>query len=378
MPLFHAGILRCILAVTGLSALILSISAIKIAHPAFTRANFPPERVVLLVELLGRAEDDPSILVEWDDFAAAFEGKEHVDVRILCTTPAEETLASSMVHLRPFLILHDETWADVFRSIQEDRPAPTLVGLFAAGSLPVEGLRHSMISMIEALSRSPEDPTAIISRSSVRRPVNGVVGDGTWLSDMLVAQLWCNPPALSPQHLSEAGLEEVTVRQVSMLGAISIFLRSGTDERVPGTTLHIVDGTDLLRSTVHGKAPTVWCQHETSGGETQHHTCERPRAILGSSVDSRRESRENVNIIRNIDFSIGDLGVAVVATVQEDLSPITYSFDHASWPPNYLLETVASREGLVVVTSVNCGYLDMATNFLMTVQAHSDAKVGEL
>lgn len=64
----------------------------------------------------------------------------------------------------------------------------------------------------------------------------------------------------------------------------------------------------------------------------------------------------------------------------------------AVWPPPYVLETVSSNlaasgsrmapprgsaasKGLVVVTNVNCGYLDMATNFLLSVRRTSDIKV---
>lgn len=48
----------------------------------------------------------------------------------------------------------------------------------------------------------------------------------------------------------------------------------------------------------------------------------------------------------------------------------------APWPPRYVLEDIATRDaGVVTVTSVNCGYLDMAANFLLSVRRHSDVKV---
>lgn len=377
MPSFLPGALgKFILVVAGISALVHSVSAIRTAHPAFTTSAFSSGRVVLLVELLGSTETDEDILAKWDDFVVGMvDDTEHADVRILCKTPSEEELVSSMPHLTPYPVLDEETWAELFARIQDDEAPPTIMGLFAAGSLPVKGLRHSMIAALKALEESPEEPVATVSRSSLRGPAVGVVGDGTWLSDMLVAQMWCSSPVLSHQFLSDAGLEEVTAQEVSLLGAISIILRAVREKAADGS-FRLADGTDLFRSSVHGKAPRLWCEQARSNEETRHYTCERPRAILGSNVDTTLGSEDGIHNIQNIGFSIGDLGVAVVATIEEDgFSPIKYGFDHASWPPNYLLETLCSRDGLVIVTSVNCGYLDMATNFLLSVQAHSDAKV---
>ena len=52
-----------------------------------------------------------------------------------------------------------------------------------------------------------------------------------------------------------------------------------------------------------------------------------------------------------------------------------YAIVKASWPRRYILDGVADAEtGLVVVTSVNCGYLDMAANFLVSVRRHSDVQ----
>lgn len=54
-----------------------------------------------------------------------------------------------------------------------------------------------------------------------------------------------------------------------------------------------------------------------------------------------------------------------------------YVIQKAMWPRRYILDAVADPEsGLVMVTNVNCGYLDMAVNFLLSVQRHSDVKVG--
>lgn len=49
--------------------------------------------------------------------------------------------------------------------------------------------------------------------------------------------------------------------------------------------------------------------------------------------------------------------------------------ESAPWPPPYVLSTVAGDTGLIIVTSVNCGYLDMAANFLLSVRRTSDVKV---
>lgn len=42
----------------------------------------------------------------------------------------------------------------------------------------------------------------------------------------------------------------------------------------------------------------------------------------------------------------------------------------------YVLETVVTSDGVVIVSNVNCGYLDMSTNFLLSVREASGAKVG--
>lgn len=41
----------------------------------------------------------------------------------------------------------------------------------------------------------------------------------------------------------------------------------------------------------------------------------------------------------------------------------------------YLLEAVATDEGVVIVSNVNCGYLDMSVNFMLSVERTSGAKV---
>ncbi|CAM9206713.1 unnamed protein product, partial [Hapterophycus canaliculatus] len=41
----------------------------------------------------------------------------------------------------------------------------------------------------------------------------------------------------------------------------------------------------------------------------------------------------------------------------------------------YVLEHTVTEQGVVIVSNVNCGYLDMAVNFIMSVQRHSNAKV---
>lgn len=47
----------------------------------------------------------------------------------------------------------------------------------------------------------------------------------------------------------------------------------------------------------------------------------------------------------------------------------------APWPPEYVLETVAAKTGVVLVNNVNCGYLDIAMNLLRSIRNVSDAEV---
>eukprot|EP00752_Nemacystus_decipiens_P012355 g10952.t1 len=52
------------------------------------------------------------------------------------------------------------------------------------------------------------------------------------------------------------------------------------------------------------------------------------------------------------------------------------SIDTAPWPPVYVMEHVADNKGLVLVNSVNCGYLDFAINFFRAARkVVNDVKV---
>ena len=65
-------------------------------------------------------------------------------------------------------------------------------------------------------------------------------------------------------------------------------------------------------------------------------------------------------------------GPLVATPPEEGLSRLV-TFGHV--PARYVLENVATDEGVVIVSNVNCGYLDMSANFLLSVREASGAKV---
>lgn len=365
---------RCAL----LAALFVSpmlVSAVKPGHRSFPTLEFSSGRAVLVVELLGEKESAAAEVLEWDNFARSIGNPEHVGVRILRRGKAAGEHAAMMQHATPFHIPDSmSSWSQVLGKLQSDEPTATLVGLFAAGTRPRQDLEHSIIALLDALSDSSEHAMMVVSRSRIRGQAIGVPGGySTWLSDTLVSQLWCNIPALTAAQSSEA-LGRIDVQEVGMLGVISILLeaaRTGTRDGGDSAQVRLVDGTDTLRSVVYNKAPSLWCHNDTLA----HYSCESPRAVLQHDADAKTDRQEELYSIGNVGFSIGSLGDAIVPEVQDDGSPLRHSVGRAAWPQKYLLESVASKDGFIIVTSVNCGYLDMAVNFLRSVQEHSLAKV---
>lgn len=342
-------------------------------------------RSVLLIALPDSTTENEAIFHEWDSFAGSIKNKDLLEVKILCTRAFERDHSSSFINATPFVIPDDDesTWFEILRHMNEYYPNAPFVGLSAGGTLPSQDLEDSVTRLLEAFKESPEIPTAVVGRSRVKDPSSSNAEPGTepgaWLSDMLVTQMWYNTAGVPMALGDNTELSGAKVLAVSSLEAISLFLGSlasggGGNNQIFGTHApRVVDGSNLLRVEVDRGVVDTWC----SGGRissSPHFACDPPNEIVRNAVRPTHEDYDGWTV-RNVAFAISDLELAATVTVRGNSTPVSNTFRHAPWPPSYILETVSSKEGLVIVTSVNCGYLNMAMNFLSSVQRQSDAKV---
>lgn len=333
-----------------------------------------PSGVIMIVALPDGAEGEEYIR-EWNSFAGSIGNDTELGVHIVCQDAEQMHLVSSLDHVMPLQKpTNNITWARVLHHVSRDYPHEALMGLSAEGTLPSAGLEDCIVDLAKALSESPEPSRFVISRTKVTDVWAGGEGQETWLSDMLVAQLWLKSSILSEELLISARLGRAQLGKASLLEVISLLLEA----RVTGvhgnlTEIPVVDGTDSLRAAASTKAPALWCNMGRGTRLSANYVCQSPivtvnRARMPDHVEPAS------NIVKNVDFSIGALGTAFGSSPSSDASH-KHSLGTAIWPPPYVLETASSREGLVLVTSVNCGFLDMALNFFATTQEHSDAKV---
>ena len=211
--------------------------------------------------------------------------------------------------------------------------------------MPRSGLAKSAIHIKHALAGRPT-PTVMVARSRSKK--NKDDGVRAWLPDTFLAQLWFNR---HPDLISYGfGLDHLTIRDSrSLLTTVPLMIRQlhGYTDSI------IVDGTSL--------------------------------ASLAYDVNSHYHQNAEISF-RNAAAANGDdlyIGRLEFASVLKNKRRSDYNdthFDGASisaapWPPRYVLDTVAGKDGLVLVTNVNCGYVDLATNLLRSIQRVSDTKV---
>lgn len=217
----------------------------------------------------------------------------------------------------------------------------TVFGLLGEGVLPPPDLAHSVASLEHALSETVV-PTAVVARS--RSAGHPATGGTQWLPDTFIAQVWCN-------HAMLTGLsfDDELIQDLPLLGLLPRLLRqrqttAGISQPV------LVDGTHLVPSVFDSKGDG------------------RPPNVIGGS-----RSALNGGVLY-----IGRLELALVRSENEGDGGLKggVSIGTAPWPPVYVLEHVATDTGLILVNSVNCGYLDMAVNFLLAARkVVCDAKV---
>lgn len=137
--------------------------------------------------------------------------------------------------LKPLAVHENLSWASVLKIFSWDQTT-SLFGLFGEGSLPHPDLANSIEALGAPLSMV-EVPAAVIPRS---RAANG---EGEWLPDTFVSQIWMNRAALEPSRLAKMGLDENNVQHISLLDVLTLV---AVERR--GDGIRLVDGTAVLGS----------------------------------------------------------------------------------------------------------------------------------
>lgn len=316
------------------------------------------------------------------------------NVYVLCTTPGLEESIAAVPHVQPFRVDGTSSWAAVLENFVSTHDNKLMgVGLLGEGALPHPGLTKSVESISQPLHQARQ-PTAILTRSRSR----GIDPAGNhWLSDKFVSQIWCNRAMLERWRLARAGLETWKVENLSLLDAIAILIRSNQGFAIDEQHF-LVDGTKVV--------PSFFAQASSIGFEVGKYPgwSGMPTTTPGSvknEVDVNI-GRLDLGLVTDCDDGSGDggppRGVSPLENLLKAKSPdeatgtsgVCSSVGRSSriarapWPPEYILDTAVVKgstsgtsKGLVVVNNVNCGYLDMATNFWRSVQKATggDAKV---
>ena len=224
-------------------------------------------------------------------------------------------LSRTLPHVDHFWIDPEESWEYALTDLVIQSRGSTTFVLLGEGSLPHPNVVDKFQGVKSAIGFS-HDPMTILTRSRSTT--------GKWLSDAFVSQMWVNADVLSSDILKKSGLESYNITKKTLLDIFP----------------HIVA------------------------------TCEREGIVV-----------DGTSVISSI-FSVGDYipegGEFSIQSMEHGLFEIdaqTFEVREAVWPPLYVLETVANEDGLVIVNSVNCGYLDFASNFLNSVRKFSDINI---
>lgn len=284
-------------------------------------------------------------------------------VWVICSNAASIASVNRLSHMNPFIVDDVSSWAEVLTRFLSLNEHVSAVGLLGEGSMPHRDLARSIESMYQALSKAAS-PTAILTRARSR---SDVAVEEQWLSDKFVSQIWCNRAVLKSTLLAGAGLKAWAVQDWTFLQVLPRLIHNSKSDQVV-----LVDGTQVLKS-IFAATP--------SAGDSVNSSNLLPQAGKGHQwiPDDKTAASEG----EGPDLYIGSLEFALVFDATGNAARgrpgsrviKTSSIVKAPWPPEYVLKTVASKAGLVVVTNVNCGYVDMAMNFWLSVQRTSDAKV---
>lgn len=332
-------------------------------------------RALILIEL-PEGPEGGDVLREWDVFSRNRNHKKFLDVWVLCRSVEDMDAIRTVSYLTAFFISKEETWDAAFRRIMTHDSAPKLFGIAAAGTLPSEELSRAVFATQNALRRSPMSPTVVVSRSRIKRHgPESYEGYGEWLSDRFVPQILVNKATLQFESPWARALTQAKTKDANLLRVITMLIRGirAVDQSGSSPVL-LVDGTNFIRAEVASESIIGWCEGSAAKpGDEARVKC-KPRDPKVKSALNLDPEEASKYYIKNVGFYVSDMSLAVTMEEVESLV-VNYAFSKAVWPPPYMLDTVSSDEGLVVVTSVNCGYLDFALNFLASVRKHTDAKV---
>lgn len=321
----------------------------------------PDSSVALLVALQdGPAGEDA--LREWSSymdgvFEAGVPGDQIPSVWIMTSNEEAVALAGELPHVGPLSFASQQSWEETLGEFVYQNGAATTFGLLGEGALPHPDIVEAALSLEAALARSAA-PTMVLTRSRTTNKnldgggggggvaeeqggdggSRGGGGGGAWLSDAFASQLWVNADMLVSDRLRGAGLDAHAVQDLSLLHVLPHLIEGALRDAAD-----VVDGTSVVGSLFSVE----------DGGEQ-----DLPAPEAGG-------------------FGIGTLKLALVGGRDGGGGGGGGDVEvgKAPWPPLYVLETVANEDGVVMVNSVNCGYLDFASNFLQSVRRFSDIKV---
>ena len=210
--------------------------------------------------------------------------------------------------------------------------------------MPRSGLAKSAIHIEHALA-GRSTPTVMVARSRSKKKKDD--GVRAWLPDTFLAQLWFNRhPDLTSYGF---GLDNLTIRDSrNLLTTVPLMIRQlhGFTDSI------IVDGTSLASLA-----------YDVNSNYQQNAEISFPNAAAANGDDLYIGRLEFASVLINKSSDYNDTHLDRA------------SISAAPWPPEYVLDTVAGKDGLVLVTNVNCGYVDLATNLLRSIQRVSDTKV---
>ncbi|CAM9141525.1 unnamed protein product [Scytosiphon promiscuus] len=314
-------------------------------------ADHVPKQTTIILVALRDSPDGEEHLKKWASFAEERGDEELAPVWIICPehSPNIALVQDLAPHVQPFVVKDGVSWATVLRTLRLRSNHATTFGLFGEGTLPPAELSTSITSVEQALAGSLA-PTVVLARSRSND------GDATayaasaseWLPDTFISQVWCNRVTLTGTGLdTEIAFQDGS----SFLQLLPKFIRAHQMvSELHGPEFILVDGTRFVQAVFdlgeEGREPTLV-------GNTA--------ALDGGSLYFGMLDLALVNVEREEDRGEGQGGGVGIGA--------------ASWPPTYVLEHVASDEGLIIVNNVNCGYLDFATNFLLAARKVSDTKV---
>lgn len=290
------------------------------------------ESPALLVALQDGPEGEAALGV-WSTYVGSFNPKVAPVVWILCSNPKLEATVLNTPNVWPFAVNEGASWTRVLDRFRLWNAHVYTIALLGEGCLPNTGYFKAMKPLDVAITAIPSPPTAIVARSRSRDDSSAA---GEWLSDKLVAQVWCNRMLLDTSRTKRLGLDDKTVGDLKLLEVLPRLVEQDPVDMI------LADGTNVLPSTFIGTAPAPMVHRPAEGGDGGVHMHLSKFALRGEGQ------------------GIGDGAIRVAK---------------APWPPHYILEHVATKDGVVIVSSISCGDLDLATNFLHSVRRTSDLKV---